>query len=225
MPDKYLKLTDDLYHYCTRYSGGTDDPLLAELRAETAELGDIALMQISPEQGSFLTLMTSLIQTSMALEIGTFTGYSSICIARGLTHGGRLICCDASEEYTATARKYWQRAGLDDRIQLVIGDARETLPQFLTGLLLDLVFIDADKPGYPEYYELVLPRVRRGGLIIFDNMLQGGRITEAETTDDPAELHEHLRVVHQLNRTLTADDRVENVLVPIADGLQLCRKR
>ncbi len=225
MPGKYLTLNEDLYAYCNRYTEGTEDEVLAELREVTAKHGDLAMMQISPEQGSFLTLMTRLTGASMALEIGTFTGYSAICLARGLREGGRLVCCDVSEEYTETARDYWAKAGVDDRIQLVLGDARETLPQFLTGLLLDLVFIDADKPGYPDYYELVLPKVRPGGLIIFDNMLQGGHVTEAENAADPSDLGENLRVVHELNRDLRDDSRVENVLVPIADGLQLCRKR
>jgi caffeoyl-CoA O-methyltransferase len=229
MPDKYLNLNEDLYSYICRFTGETrDDPLLDELREETQQYGDLAVMQIGREQGAFLTLLTKLKSAQNALEIGTFTGYSAICIARGLSKTGHLYCCDISEEYAAIARRYWDRAGLSERITLTVGDARETLPKVITKREFDLVFIDADKPGYEEYYEMVLPRVWPGGLLIFDNMLAGGRVTAAEryeTGEPGGEVTDNTRALHAMNRRLTEDRRVENVLVPIADGLQICRRR
>jgi caffeoyl-CoA O-methyltransferase len=189
------------------------------LRRETDILGEISMMQISEEQGSFLTILTAAIGATSAIEVGTFTGYSSICIARGLSPKGRLICVDASQEWTAIAKMYWEKAGVQDRIQLRLGNAIPILEQLEAELSFDLAFIDAEKTEYDAYYELILPRVRKNGLLLFDNMLWGGRLGAGPVKEESG------KAIDALNRKLAADNRVETVLLPIADGLHLCRKR
>ena len=216
---KYLALNDDLYRYLCECRTSADDPVLAALRDETDALGDISRMQISPEQGSFLTLLAAAIGTRSAIEVGTFTGYSSICIARGMAEGGRLICIDESEEWTAIARKYWAQAGVDRKIELRLGAAIPLLKTLEPDLTFDFAFIDADKTEYDAYYELLLPRVRPNGLLPFDNMLWGGRLGAGPVSEESG------RAIDALNRKLANDERVESVLLPIADGIQLCRKR
>jgi caffeoyl-CoA O-methyltransferase len=152
-----------------------------------------------------------------AVEVGTFTGYSSICIARGLPDDGHLLCCDVSEEYTSIAREYWARAGVADRIELRIAPAVETLRSLSSEPYLDFAFIDADKAGYPAYVEEILPRMRPGGLMVLDNMLRDGRVLAPESEDDHA--------IHDLNHALVADERVDVVLLPVRDGVSLARKR
>ena len=142
------------------------------------------MMQVSADQGALLTILTRLAGATFAVEVGTFTGYSSICIARGLQPGGRLLCCDVSEEYTAIARRAWERAGVADRIELRLAPALETLRALPAGETIDVAFIDADKPNYVNYYEELLPRVRRGGLILADNTLWSGRVADAAADDD-----------------------------------------
>jgi caffeoyl-CoA O-methyltransferase len=196
------------------------DPLLDELAAETRELtGDDAGLQISPEQGPLLTMLTQLTGARQAVEVGTFTGYSSICIARGLAPGGRLTCFDINEEWTAIARRYWARAGLDDRVELRLGPAAENLAELPEAETIDFAFIDADKGGYPTYYEMILRRLRPGGLIVVDNTLRRGRVA------DPACDDEIVRVTRRFNDLVAADDRVTTVLLTFADGLTLIRKR
>ena len=151
--------------------------------------------------------------------MGTFTGYSSICIARGLRADGRLLCLDASEEWTTIARRYWKRAGVRKRIELRLGPAIATLKKLDRGLVFDFAFVDAAKEEYDAYYELILPRVRSNGLILFDNMLWGGRLGTTRINQASG------RAIDKLNHKLARDKRVESVLLPIADGLQLCRKR
>ncbi|MBV9470455.1 MAG: class I SAM-dependent methyltransferase, partial [Abitibacteriaceae bacterium] len=160
MSTKYVDLTPEVYEYVLKQRSGADDPVLQELRDETTRLGGISQMQISAEQGSFMTLLVAAIGTRKAIEVGTFTGYSAICIARGLAAGGKLICCDQSDEWTSIARRYWPRAGVEDKIELRLGPAQETLRQLEPGLEFDFAFIDADKSGYDAYYELILPHVR-----------------------------------------------------------------
>jgi predicted O-methyltransferase YrrM len=215
---KYTPLTDSLYNYLCAQRSNAADPVLHDLRTKTERLGDDAVMMISEEQGSFFSLLVAAIGAKTAVEIGTFTGYSSICIARGLAPGGRLFCFDVSEEWTAIAREYWVRAGVDDRIELRLGDAKKTLRQLDPALQIDFAFIDADKTGYDAYYEMVLPRVRQNGLIVFDNMLWGGRLGAGPVSDPGG------AAIDALNRKLASDPRVESVLLPIADGLNLCRK-
>jgi caffeoyl-CoA O-methyltransferase len=149
--------------------------------------------------------------------VGTFTGYSSICIARGLPADGHLLCCDVSDEYTSVARRYWERAGLTDRVELRIAPAVETLRSLPAEPHLDFAFIDADKTGYPAYVEEIVPRLRPGGLMVLDNMLRSGGVLAPESDDD--------RAIAALNEALVADDRVDVVLLPVRDGVSLARKR
>ncbi|GAA2065029.1 MULTISPECIES: O-methyltransferase [Streptomyces] len=196
------------------------DEVLRDLAAETRRLlPDNARMQISHDQGTLLTLLVKLTGTLHAVEVGTFTGYSSICIARGLAPGGRLLACDVSEEWTGTARRYWERAGVADRIELRIAPAAETLRALPREEYLDFAFIDADKVGYPVYYEELLTRLRPGGVIVLDNVLREGRVL------DPAAREEPDLVIRELNDAITADERVESVLLPVRDGVTVVRKR
>lgn len=196
------------------------DEVLRDLAAETRRLlPDNARMQISHDQGTLLTLLVKLTGTLHAVEVGTFTGYSSICIARGLAPGGQLLACDVSEEWTGTARRYWERAGVADRIELRIAPAAETLRALPREEYLDFAFIDADKVGYPVYYEELLTRLRPGGVIVLDNVLREGRVL------DPAAREEPDLVIRELNDAITADERVESVLLPVRDGVTVVRKR
>lgn len=219
MPAKYVTLSDALYDYVVRCRSRASDPLLEALRAETEALGDIARMLISPEQGDLLTLTAKLLKARSAVEVGTFTGYSSICIARGLAPDGRLTCFDASAEWTAIARRYWEKGGLAGRIELRLGNAAEELTEWEPAEALDLAFIDADKTGYDAYFELLLPKMKANALFIFDNMLWGGRLIEQPLVDPDGV------ALDRLNRKLAGDSRVESVLLPVADGLHLARKR
>jgi caffeoyl-CoA O-methyltransferase len=219
MAAKYVTLTDALYDYVVRCRSRADDPVLEALRAETEALGDVARMLISREQGDFLTMLTKLLNVRSAVEVGTFTGYSSICIARGLAMNGRLTCFDISVEWAAMARRYWIKDGLADRIELRLGDAREELTKWEPAEPLDLVFIDADKTGYDTYFEMLLPKMKANGLFIFDNMVWDGRVIEEPLTDPDGV------AIDLLNRKLARDPRVESVLLPFADGLHLARKR
>jgi caffeoyl-CoA O-methyltransferase len=194
------------------------DEVLRELAEQTRrELGGAAGMQISHDEGELLTMLVRLVGGRNAIEVGTFTGYSSICIARGLAEDGRLLCCDVSEEWTSIARSYWERAGVADRIELRIAPAVETLRALPTEPSYDFAFIDADKAGYPAYYEEIVTRVRPGGLIVLDNMLRDGRVLDPQNDDD--------RAIVAMNDALLADDRVDVVLLPVRDGVSLARVR
>jgi caffeoyl-CoA O-methyltransferase len=196
------------------------DAVLRELANETAEeFPNETNLAIAPEQGTLMTLLTQIAGAATAIEIGTFTGYSSICIARGLADGGRLVCCDINEEWTSVARKYWEKAGLADRIELRLGPAIHTLRALPDEELFDLAFIDADKDGYLGYWREVVPRVRSGGLIMVDNTFSHGRVIDAGN-DNPAVI-----AIRDFNDHAAADDRVDLVMVPIGDGLTLARKR
>jgi predicted O-methyltransferase YrrM len=194
------------------------DAVLRDLAEEThRELAGQSGMQISHDEGELLTMLVRLTGARQAVEVGTFTGYSSICIARGLPADGHLLCCDVSEEWTSIARRYWDRAGVSDRIELRIAPAVETLRSLPTEPFLDFAFIDADKSGYPSYVEEILPRTRPGGLLVLDNMLRDGRVLDPQNDDD--------RAIHDLNEALVADDRVDVVLLPVRDGVSLARVR
>ena len=175
-------------------------------------------MQIAHEQGSFQTMLSTVMGARRIVEVGTFTGYSSVCLARGLADGGRLICCDISHEYTRRAVEAWAEAGLDDRIELHVAPAADTLAALPFDPPIDLAFIDADKTGYAAYYELILERMRPGGVILVDNVLWSGRII------DPADRSDDTVALRAFNDMVVADRRVEAVMLPIADGLTLCRK-
>ena len=201
--------------------GYREPAILARLRAETATHPQ-AGMQIAPEQGALLTLLTELVGARRCLEIGTFTGYSSLAVALALPPDGVLLCCDVSDEYTRTARRYWADAGVADRIELRLGPAVKTLDALLEAGAedtFDLAFIDADKPGYPDYWERCLRLVRRGGLIVLDNMLFHGRGVS------PAPGDESGSAIHAMNDAIAADERVSYVLLGIADGMTIARRR
>ncbi|GAA1787255.1 class I SAM-dependent methyltransferase [Luedemannella flava] len=217
MTAKTLGLSDELHAYVVAHSC-PPDPLIADLIAETlAVLPAESGMQIAPEQSGFLTLFTRLLGVRRAAEVGTFTGLSSISIARGMADDGVLTCFDISEEYTSIARKYWARAGLTDKIELRIGSAAEKLRELPAEEHLDLAFIDADKASYPTYWAELVPRMRPGGVILLDNVLRHGRIVAPQSPDD------HAMVA--FNDAVLADERVDSVLLPLADGLTIARKR
>jgi caffeoyl-CoA O-methyltransferase len=212
------QLSQALHDYVVAHSMQPDD-ILQDLAEETARsFPGEAGMQIGPEQGSFMTLLAKLADARQAVEVGTFTGYSAICIARGLAGGGRLLCCDVSEEWTSVARAYWQRAGLDDRIELRLGPAADTLRALPAGTSLDYAFIDADKTGYVAYWDLIVPMIRPGGVILVDNTLSHGRVVDLREQDD------NVQGIRRFNGHARADARVELVLLPIGDGLTLARK-
>lgn len=215
---KSFALSPEIHAYLVAH-GTPPDALQRELIAETKALGGISLMQIAPEQGAFLTLITRLLGARRAIEVGTFTGYSSLCIARGLPRDGQLLCCDVSEEWTSIAKRFWERAGVADRIELRIGPAARTLRSLPKDPVLDLAFIDADKGGYADYYEEILERLRPGGLILVDNVLWMGKVVDPTDADEATE---HIR---RFNEQVAEDERVDRVMLPIADGLTLARKR
>ena len=195
------------------------DPVVRDLQAETAELGQVAGMQIGDDQGQLLTMLARLTGARRAVEVGTFTGYSSMCIARGLAEGGSLLCCDVSAEWTEIGRRAWAAAGLADRIELRIGPALDTLRALPAVADIDLVFIDADKPGYAAYWAELVPRVRPGGLLLADNVLWSGQITDLEVTDA------NITALRTFNDLVASDDRVDTVVLTAFDGLTVARRR
>jgi caffeoyl-CoA O-methyltransferase len=214
-----LTVTPDLQDYAVAHGSYRVDEVLADLRAETEKLGSHASMQVGPDQGQLLTFLTQLIGARQAVEVGTFTGYSSLCIARGLPADGKLICCDISDEWTSIGRRAWQRAGLADRIELRLGRGLDVLRELPRNPHLDLVFVDADKVGYVSYWNELVPRVRAGGLLLADNVLWSGRIVD-DSSDD-ATLH----ALRAFNDMVALDERVEAVILTAFDGLTLARKR
>jgi caffeoyl-CoA O-methyltransferase len=215
---KSFFLTPGVHDYLLAHVPPLDD-VQRDLIAETEALGDISMMQIAPEQGAFMALLTRLVGAQRAVEVGTFTGYSSLCIARALPDDGTLLCCDVSEEWTAVARKFWERAGVNDKIELRIAPAVDTLRSLPAGKQFDLAFIDADKENYPNYYEEVLARLRPNGVILVDNTLWMGAVIDPKATDDQT------NTIRGFNDKVAADDRVDSVILTVGDGLTLVRKR
>lgn len=218
MSDKFTALTPELYDYVVAHRSERD-PVLEALAAETAALGGISLMQVAPDEGALMTLLARAVGARSAVEIGTFTGYSALCIARGLADDGRLLCCDINAEWTAIGRGYWDRAGVGHKIEVRIAPALETLRALPVTAQFDFAFIDADKTGYRDYYEEILPRLRPNGLVLFDNVLWMGTVVVEASRD------ESTRALRALNDFLADDPRVESVMLPISDGLTIVRKR
>lgn len=218
MSSRSFLLADPLWHYVVDHTVKVD-PVVARLTERTLALGSPAGMQIGPDQQAFLTMLTRFAGVTNAVEVGTFTGTSALCIARGLADGGRLLCCDVSEEWTSIAREAWAEAGVSDRIDLRIAPAAETLAALPDDPLIDLAFVDADKAGYHAYYEALVPRLRPGGWIVADNTLWGGKIT------DPADQDEATKALRAYNAHAAADPRVTTVLLAVADGLTISQKR
>lgn len=219
---KSFFLAPALHEYLVAH-GSPPDAVARALIDETHDLGAVAGMQVAPEQGAFLTLLTRVVGARRAIEVGTFTGYSALCIARGLPAGGRLLCCDVSDEWTAIGRRAWKAAGVDDRIDLRIAPAIDTLREVAGDeshrATIDLAFIDADKPSYAAYYEELLRLVRPDGLILVDNVLWSGRVVDPAADDD------NTRAIKAFNDMVAADARVEAVMLPVSDGLTLLRVR
>jgi caffeoyl-CoA O-methyltransferase len=215
MPRGGLEPTEELLDYLHRYGARTDE-VLERVRAETAVMPS-AQMQVSADQGALIELLVRLIGARDALEVGTFTGYSAICIARGLAEGGRLTCLELDPERAAIAQRNLEAAGVADKVEILVGPAGESLEAMAAAPTFDFAFIDADKSGYPEYYELVLKRVRRGGLILLDNMLQSGGVIDPQT--------DNARVIDELNRKIHDDARVDMAMTISADGLTFVRVR
>jgi predicted O-methyltransferase YrrM len=211
---------DEFHAYIERL-GYREPGILARLREETAPHPQSG-MQIAPEQGAILALLVELIGARRCLEIGTFTGYSSLAVALALPRDGLLLCCDVSDEYTQTARRYWAEAGVADKVELRLGPAVATLDRLLAADAddtFDMAFIDADKPGYPDYWERCLRLVRPGGLIVLDNMLFHGRAVDPKPDDESG------RAIHAMNEQIARDERVSFVLLGIADGMTIARRR
>ncbi|RBY78376.1 SAM-dependent methyltransferase [Geodermatophilus sp. TF02-6] len=220
MTPRSFLLTPELGDYVRSRSEPLDD-VAADLVAETAAMADRGEVsptyQIAPEQGVFMQLLTRALGVRHAVEIGTFTGLSALCVARGLPADGSLLCLDDSEKWTAIARRYWARAGVADRIEVRLGDAHESLRALPAEPTFDLAFVDADKTGYADYVDQLHPRMADNGLVLLDNTLREGRVLAPETDDD--------RAIAELNRALAADPRWETVLLPVSDGLTVLRRR
>ncbi len=215
---KSIIVTKAVHDYAVAH-GTPPDAAQESLIAATSALGGVSRMQIAPEQGTFMTMLATLVDARFAVEVGTFTGYSSICIARGLSEGGRLLCCDVSTEWTAVARDHWVQAGVDDRIELVIGPAVDTLRALPSDPPIDFAFIDADKTGYRTYYDEIVQRLRPGGIVLVDNVLWSGKVVDASDQSDDTV------AIRAVNDHIAADDRVDVVMLPIADGLTIARRR
>jgi predicted O-methyltransferase YrrM len=219
MSTRPTPLDDRLWSYLCRVSL-RESPLLAELRAETAEMPS-AQCQISPEQGQFMALLVRLIGARRALEVGTFTGYSSLSVALALPDDGCLLCCDVSEEWTSVARRYWEKAGVAHKIGLRLGPALQTLEAMASNGekgSIDFAFVDADKTGYRDYYELCLKLLRPGGLVLFDNMLWEGKVADPHARD------EDTTAIRELNELASRDERVASSLLQVGDGVLLAMK-
>lgn len=224
-PDEAIKslgLSAPLHDYLVEH-GTPPDEILLELITETREqLGGLSMMQIAPEQGAFMNLLVKLIDATQAIEVGTFTGYSALCIARGIRDGGRLVCCDVSEEYTNIGRTFWERAGVADKIDLRLAPALDTLADLAEAGpdgSFDFAFVDAVKTEYQAYLEILHRLVRPGGLILVDNVLWNGNVID-ESADD-----ENTRAIREFNDRLAKDERFDRVMLAVSDGLTVLRVR
>jgi predicted O-methyltransferase YrrM len=221
MSNQSIGLSDNLYQYLLANSV-REPQILTELRLETAA-HPLVNMQISPEQGQLMGLLIQLIGARKCLEVGVFTGYSSLVVALNLPDDGRIVACDVSDEFTAIARKYWQAAGVSNKIDLHIAPALETLDRLLANGesgTFDFAFIDADKNNYPAYYDRCFELIRQGGLILVDNVLWYGRVADPAMAED-----KRTQAIKQINQQIYHDDRVQISLVPIGDGLTIARKK
>jgi caffeoyl-CoA O-methyltransferase len=219
MASKSPWLSDELHAYIVGHGTPPDD-IQQRLIDETAALGGVSKMQIAPEQGAFMTLLCRVSAARKVIEVGTFTGYSALALARGLPDDGRLLCCDVSEEWTAIARRYWKEAGVDNKIELRIAPALDTLRSLPADAEFDLAFIDADKENYLAYAEEIVPRLRQGGLLLVDNTLWSGEVADPTIVEG-----DNLLAIRAFNDAFAADPRLDVVVLPISDGLTLARKR
>jgi caffeoyl-CoA O-methyltransferase len=214
-----IEVTAEVFDYLVEHGTPPDATYRAIRDATRAEAADAAGMQIGPDQYALLTMLVRLVGARFAVEVGTFTGTSAVAIARGLDAGGRLLCCDVSEPWTAIARRHWEAAGLSAQIDLRLARATETLAALPADPPIDFAFVDADKPGYVDYYEAIVPRLRPGGLLVADNVLWSGRVV------DPAADDRDTLAIRRFNDHVATDERVERVMLAVGDGITLCRKR
>ena len=215
--DKFIRLTPEMHRYTVEHSSFRDGAV-TEVEQAATEMGDLAEMQIAGDQAAFMTVLVGAIEAKRALEIGTFLGYGAMAIARGLPEDGQLICCELDEDYVNRAREHLAKTGLDDRVEIRVGPAIDTLRAMERDAQFDFAFIDADKTGYIDYYEETLPRMRCNGLIMLDNTLRGGSVLDPGDSDSA-------RVTAELNDRLPGDDRVEVAMLGFADGITLVRKK
>ncbi|MEO0492626.1 MAG: class I SAM-dependent methyltransferase [Actinomycetota bacterium] len=213
-------LPDAIYEYAVAHSTPPDEVQRSLIERTAAATGPWSGMQIGPDQGSFMSILTAVLRPVFVVEIGTFTGYSSLAVAKALPEGARMLCCDISEEWTAIAREHWEAAGVADRIELVIAPATETLAGLSEDQRIDLAFIDADKTGYRSYYDAIVPRLSEHGLLLIDNTLWSGAVAEAAADDDADTL-----ALQALNDHIVADPRVEVAQLTIGDGVTVIRRR
>lgn len=214
---KHTQISDELHEYLVAH-GAPPDPVQKSLIEETAKLGRVAGMQIAPDQGAFMAWLARALGAKQVVEVGVFTGYSTLCLARGLPEGGRVLALDVSEEWTAIGRRHWEQAGVADRIELRIGPALESLQALPHEPRFDLAFIDADKTGYAGYVEEILPRLHTGGVILVDNVLWAGAVVDPERQDADT------LAIRAFNDAMAQDPRVDPVMIPVSDGLTLLRK-
>lgn len=217
MTPKGIGLSANVQEYLVAHGAGIDS-IAQELIGVTIELGGVSRMQVAPEQAAFMTMLTRLLDVRFAVEVGTFTGFSALSIARGLAPGGRLLCCDVSDEWVRIGRPFWERAGVADQIDVAIAPAAETLAALPREPPIDLAFIDADKRSYKIYYEEILRRLSPKGMILVDNVLWGGRVADphADLDENPDTAN-----IREFNRHVVADPRTTQVMLPISDGLTL----
>lgn len=217
-PNRSRFVEAEIAQYASAHSTQTD-AIQSQLQEETVKsTGDFSGMQIGTDQANLMEMIARAVGARHAIEIGTFTGFSALALARGMGPEGRLLCCDVSEEWTAIAREHWAKAGVADRIELRIGPALDTLRSLPDTERFDLAFVDADKTGYPDYYEELLPRLRTGGLLLADNTLQSGRVIDADANDA------NTVAIRSFNDRVAGDPRVKTVLLPIGDGVTFVQK-
>lgn len=220
---KHIPISHALRGYLVR-SCTPADPVVTSLLEQTASIGPASGMMVPIEQAAFLTILTRLLSTRTAIDIGTFTGLSALALARGLEPGGRVITCDSTDRWTGIAREHWQRAGLADRIEFRLGPARRALSALPASLQADIIFVDADKLNYPAYYQAAVPLLRPGGLLVLDNVLLDGYVLAPELAGEKL-LRRCAETLRELNAAIAADQRLEVVMLPVADGLTIARKR
>ena len=214
-----IEITKEIIKYINHY-GYQKDPVVKNLVNETKKLGNVSRMQISPEQGKFLELIVKITNAKKCLEIGRFTGLSTLCIARGLSKNGKIIAIDNSKEFLPTAQKFWKIAKVEKKIKSIIGEGKDILQKYVKkNLIFYLIFIDADKKNYNLYYELSIKLISKNGLIIIDNMLWGGRVVNKKNKDKTS------KKIDDLNKKILKDKRIEFLLLPLADGLSLIKKK
>ncbi len=213
-------ISAEVVAYAQGHAQDSTDEVLAWITAQSRSLGSVASMQIGSDQVAFMTILAKILHVRSAVEVGTFTGSSSLAIARGLAPGGRLLCCDMSEEWTAIAREAWARAGVSDKIDLRLAPALDTLRSLPDDPTIDLAFVDADKSNYQRYIDEIIPRLRPGGVLLIDNTIWSGRVVQPTAPDD----HD-TAAIKAVNDALAADTRVDSVLLTLGDGLSMARKR